>query len=89
MAGADEADTEAEAEEKVAAKLRETVRELVGGAVNPWCAICDADMTTWRYELRRTRFATMAEAAPVLAQEAAKNAATNRLLGDLHKTRPN
>jgi len=90
LAAAGEADTEADAVERVRTPLR---RDIVGllrtGILNPWCALCNANRATWRYELRRTAFATMDEAAPYLKEVEAANLATNRAWGDLHKTRPN
>jgi hypothetical protein len=91
VAATGEVETEAEAEREVRQPLRrDVVGMLASGAINPWCAICNANRATWRYEVRRTRFATMAEAAPELARLQAGNLAMNLLWGDIHKTsRPN
>ena len=91
MAAAAEAETEADAETLTRAPLRrEIVQLLKSGAMNPWCALCNANRSTWRYEVRRTTFATMDDAASSLAVLQAENVATNLVWGDLHKTsRPN
>lgn len=90
LATAGEADTETEAAESVRTPLRRQIVGLLGsGAMNPWCALCGANRATWRYELRRTAFATLDEAVPALNELEARNLATNRIWGDLHRTRPN
>jgi hypothetical protein len=91
LASAGEAETEAEAEKGLRMPLRQEVAELLrSGIFNPWCAICDANPATWRYELRRTLFATMKEALPKLLEAEGANMAANLVWGDLHKTsRPN
>jgi hypothetical protein len=90
MAAAGEADSEPEAARTLRAPLRKTLEEMLRSkAVNPECAICGANRATWRFEVRRTMFATMAEAGPEMAELEAANAVTNRLFGDLHKQRPN
>jgi hypothetical protein len=77
IAAADEADSEANAG-AIRTTLRRQVLELLRtGAINPWCAICGAHRATWRYELARTKFQTMAEAAPELARTEAENMAEN------------
>lgn len=76
-----------EAEDEVAAAAisqatREQVeRMLNSGAINPWCGLCGAASETWRYELGRTRFTTMAEAAPDLRANEAEQAVTRAVLG--------
>jgi hypothetical protein len=90
MASVGEAETEEEAADLVLPPLRRQLVEwLKSGLVNPECAMCGANRATWRYELRPTVFATMAEAEPTLAEQEARNIATNLAFGDLHKTRPN
>jgi hypothetical protein len=90
MAAVGEAESEAEAERDIRAPLRWRVEELLAsGAFNPWCALCDANPATWRYEVRRTKFATMDEAEFEMAKQKAANILTNLAIGDLHKTRPN
>lgn len=54
---------------------------LLAGALNPRCGLCHADASTWRYETRRTRFATLAEAEPVLRESADEQARLRALLG--------
>ena len=90
LATADEAENEDEASRLIRTPLRRKVIELLrDGTLNPWCALCDANRATWRYELRRTAFASLAEALPALRAIEAENVTTNRVWGDLHKTRPN
>jgi hypothetical protein len=85
------AESDAEAETNVRAPLRRKVVELLkSGEINPWCAICDANRATWRYEVRRTAFGSVEEAIPKLRETEAKNALTNLIYGDLHRnTKPN
>lgn len=91
MATAGEAYTEADAVSLVRAPLRRKVGELLGGALlNPWCALCGANRATWRYELRRTKFATMENAMPELLVAEGANLVANLTWGDIHKTsKPN
>jgi hypothetical protein len=91
LATAGTAESETEAEALVRAPLR---RELVGllkeGLLNPWCALCGSNRATWKYELRRTAFATIEEATPLLRELEERNLATNQAWGDTHRTtRPN
>lgn len=90
IAAADEADSEADAERVRTALRRQVISLLKSGALNGWCAICGAKRATWRYEVRRTVFATMAEALPHLQQVEAENIGTNLVYGDLERRqRPN
>lgn len=91
LAAAGEAETEAEAEKSVRAPLRRKILGLLRDSlINPWCAICGAHRATWRHELRRTRYGTLAEAEPELRETEARNVATNRVWGDIHRTsKPN
>jgi hypothetical protein len=90
LASAGEAESELDAVDTIRDPLREKLAEIIGaGLFNPWCALCGAHRDTWRFELSRTRFATMEEAMPVLRQAEAVNIAMNPTIGDLHKTRPN
>jgi hypothetical protein len=89
LAAADEADSEAEAQSIRAALLRQTNELISCEAINPWCAICGAKLETWRYEVGRTAFKTMAEAMPTLRQEETRNVLANAAFGDIHKRRPN
>lgn len=91
MATAGEADTEADAMTLVHTPLRREVAELLGAALlNPWCALCGPNRATWRYELRRTKFATMEDAMPELLATEGANLVANLIWGDLHKTsKPN
>ena len=57
------------------ARLREKAETMIArGEMNPWCGICRS--RKWTYEDAPTVFATMEEAAPYLAQNAADQAAT-------------
>ena len=56
---------------------------MVGsGTINPWCGLCKAPIESWRYELGRTRFASMAEAEPVLRQSEREQSAVRRIFGE-------
>jgi hypothetical protein len=61
--------------------LRTVVQQaLIVQALNPHCALCGARVERWVYEVRRSRFATLAEAAPELrAFEAAEAALAEAL----------
>jgi hypothetical protein len=91
MAAAHEAKTHAEADALITVGLREQLEGMIAeGTMNPRCGLCGASDATWRYELARTRFATMAEALPWLIElERANQEAADRF-GDIHETqRPN
>lgn len=86
MASAGEAADQAEAETEVLQPLREAVALLQSTEVmNPWCSLCNAPASSWTYELRRTRWRTMAEAEPHLREQERENLATNAVYGDLDK----
>lgn len=90
MAAVAEAENEADAQRIRTDLRRQVLSFLKSGALNPWCAICGAQLATWRYELRRTVWASMDEAMPHIRQTEAENLAANAVWGDLHKTtRPN
>ena len=91
MATVGEAESETEAEIAVRTPLRRKIVEaLSAGILNPWCAMCGANRATWKYEVSRTRFATMEDAIPHMFEAEAANMATNLLWGDTHKPeRPN
>jgi len=78
----------AEAADRLAAealieRLRTQVRRTIGsGTINPWCGLCHAPAERWRYEVGRTRFASMAEAEPVLRQSEREQSAVRRLFGE-------
>lgn len=86
LAAAGEAADETAAQDIRTELRRAVIGLLKSGVMNPWCAICGSKRATWRYELRRTVWATMAEAAPQLRQAEAENLATNLVFGDLHLT---
>jgi hypothetical protein len=83
------ADNEVEAETLKTVLRQQMDAALQSGAFNPWCAICGATQTTWKYEVVRTPYATLAEAQPHLTKVATENLITNMLFGDLHKGGPN
>lgn len=89
LATAGEATSRSEAEKKILAPLRKTIQEaLSAGAINPCCALCNSKADTWTYEAGRTRFRTMEEAAPALADHAIGNAIANAVFGEsMSKTR--
>jgi hypothetical protein len=91
LATAGEAETEEEASRVVRAPLRRHVVGMIAdGVLNPWRALCDANRATWRYELRRTPFATLDDAMPTLRAIERQNMYANVAWGDIHKTsRPN
>jgi hypothetical protein len=61
--------------------LRTVVQQaLIVEAINPWCGICGARVEGWTYDVARSRFATMAEAAPALEALEAAQAAWAALL---------
>ena len=61
---------------EMAERLRESFADWVKHGANPWCGICHS--RDLRAEDRPTRFATMAEAAPHLAENAAAQAVTRQ-----------
>lgn len=90
LAGAEVAATRDEAEREILAPVREQVADwLRRESLNPWCGLCGAKADSWRYEIGRTRFRTMAEAMPSMRESEARQAAARAVFGDLHKTRPN
>jgi hypothetical protein len=90
LAGAETAESRAGAEREILAPLREQVADwLRREIINPWCGLCGAKVETWRYEIGRTRFGSMAEAMPSMREGEAQQAAARAVFGDLHKTRPN
>lgn len=85
---AGEADSEEAADALLLPQLRRGLAELLQSGINPWCAICGAEAPGWIYEIGRTRFRSLAEAAPELARAAAGNAAANMLHGTHGPTKP-
>jgi hypothetical protein len=87
LAAAVEANSEAEAKTVAEERLRETIDLAVGiGAINPWCGLCNARAETWRYEVARTRYRTLDEAAPALRQSEAEQAITRAAFGDVPRS---
>jgi hypothetical protein len=83
-----EFNNEAEAEATLIQQMHEAVDGLLeNGAVKPWCAICGAAREGWRFEVGRTRFATMEEAQPELAKSQVGNLLANLLFGT-HGSQP-
>ena len=84
-----EAAGRAAARETIEEPLRARVADLLATReLNPWCGLCGARSTTWRYELARTRWRTMAEAMPEAKRLEAENAVARALLGN-RPERPN
>jgi hypothetical protein len=84
LAAAGECDSEAEAIKLVRAPLTETIADLLElQQLNPWCGLCNAHAETWIVELGRTRFATMAEAEPMLRQNEVSQQAARIVFGDM------
>ena len=70
-----------------AAAIERTLRDNVAGllarrVLNPWCGLCRAPITSWAYELGRTRWRTMAEAKLALEEAERKQRLTAALLGE-------
>jgi hypothetical protein len=87
FATAGEADSRAEAEEKVEAGLRNNVAALLqSGEVNRWCGLCHAPAASWHYELARTRFRSMAEARPKLKETELQNRLAAALWGGMKRS---
>ena len=87
VANAGEAGDANEADWLIGRPLRATVTDmLTRNVLNPWCGLCHAPKDSWRYETRRTRFATMAEAMPVLRQAEAEMAVTNAVWADMPRS---
>jgi hypothetical protein len=84
-ATAAEADDRRDAERNVLHPLKLAVRLwLREGKINPHCGICYADKATWKFEVERTRWATMAEAEGEVARIALENLATGMLYGEIN-----
>lgn len=80
---ADEAADETEARRTVAEALRRQIRDLItSGAINPWCGICHAPRESWHFELGRTVWATLEEAALALEKNAIEQAAAGVIFGE-------
>jgi hypothetical protein len=83
LALAGEANDGREANAAIRTPLRTQVTAiLAAGKLNPWCSLCGASPSTWRFELRETVFTSMDEASPVLRRFEADQAMTRALLGD-------
>jgi hypothetical protein len=82
LAAAGEAEDERTASDGLVEPLdRHVASLLASGEFDPWCGICRAPSDQWRIELRRTRFRSMAEAAPELVRLQAEQATTRAVLG--------
>lgn len=82
LAASGEADDEHEARREVGEPLRQAVEKLVSdGTINPWCGICSAEQSTWRYEVGRTGFRTAEEARPMLMRLQQENMRAAVVLG--------
>src|SRR5579859_796297 len=84
LAATCEAETLEEAQHGALEPLKSTIVGLLAAkTLNPWCALCHAPATDWFFETGRTRFASMAEAEPVLQQLQAEQVIANALFGDI------
>jgi len=65
----------------LAAQLRDAVTDfLKEPGINPWCGLCGAKADTWRVEVRRSIYKTMAEAEPELRKHEAMQQESAALL---------
>jgi hypothetical protein len=84
LAASSEAEDRQAAEERCLKPLREQVTRMIGsGTINPWCGLCRAPLESWRYEVGRTRFASMQEAEPAMRQSEREQGHLRRIVGDL------
>lgn len=84
MAAAGEAAGPGDAEHKIARPLREKIEELLADDVlNPWCGICRAPRATWKWEIGRTRWTSLAEIKPELEKVEAENIGVGLTWGEL------
>ncbi|HEX8868382.1 MAG TPA: hypothetical protein VF821_22170 [Lentzea sp.] len=82
-------DDPVEAEAFLMTKLAMAVGDLLSTqAISPWCSICGAKDDGWVYELGRTRWSTMEEAAPHLERSEAEQLLTNAVFGSHGPTPP-
>jgi hypothetical protein len=89
LATSGEADSESAAAEAVERPLREIAANMMkSGEINPWCGLCRAPTATWRCELARTRFRSMAEAEPELKRVESDQIATGAAFGEILGRRP-
>jgi hypothetical protein len=86
LAASGEAPSELGAEPIRALLVKQVAELLRAELLNPWCGLCHAPAESWRYELGRTRFASMAEARPDMEQNAAEQAITRAVWGDLKRS---
>lgn len=77
-------DKNPDAIEELRRELAENIDQMLHAEMlNPWCGICHAPESTWTYEVRQTRWATIAEAEPNLRALEAENIATGIAIGEL------
>jgi hypothetical protein len=87
LAAVGEADDEQTAGKEIRAPLTETVADMLeDGVINRWCGLCGAKPETWHFEVARTPFATVEEAAPFLALSEARQAVTRAMWGDMKRS---
>lgn len=87
---AGEAGDRLEAEETIEKQLKRYLRRMIGdGIFNPFCGICGAKEAAWHYELGRTRFTSMEEAAPELHKIQDANLLAALIFGGGDPERPN
>jgi hypothetical protein len=79
---------EAAATRGLAIPLRERITSMEeAGTMNPWCGICGARSASWRVEVGRTPYRSMAEAEGPLQQNEAEQALARAVLGT-HRGKP-
>lgn len=79
---ANEAETLSEAKAEVVDPLHQNVTDqLRDDFIKPTCAVCGAHANTWRFNVSRTRFSTMAEAMPHLRAAEANDYIASRRNG--------
>lgn len=67
IAAAELADGADDAVATIEMPLRKALVEAIAlGVLNPYCGLCSAGRSSWRYETTRTRYATMEAAIPEL-----------------------
>lgn len=70
MAGAQMADSHEEAVRIIETPLRLQIEAAIQMKfIDPWCGLCRASPESWIYETRRSKFATLEEAMPVLLEQ--------------------
>lgn len=87
---AGEADSEADAKDKLVGSLEEGMDRLFApdGGGNPWCGMCGAERDTWRIEVGRTPWRSMKEASGPLMDNHVRQVLTSAILGTHGPVKP-